>query len=150
MITDGIVLVSGIVMAIVASILVGQGAIEGYEAAIATVAMMSSFGPTVAILSLSNNLNLTLASGNRVLNLLAEEPIIEEVKNGTDAGKILYGNQNVNDINTLALRKHISYVTQETHLFHDTIENNIKIAKADAAREEVIEAAKKLLFMTLL
>ena len=34
-------------------------------------------------------------------------------------------------------------MTQETFLFQDTIENNIKVAKADATREEVIEAAKK-------
>ena len=45
--------------------------------------------------------------------------------------------------NTEALRRHISYVTQETFLFQDTIENNIKVAKADATREEVCAAAKK-------
>lgn len=39
--------------------------------------------------------------------------------------------------------RHISYVTQETFLFQDTIENNIKVAKADATREEVCAAAKK-------
>ena len=51
--------------------------------------------------------------------------------------------RNVNEIDTGHLRNHISYVTQETFLFQDTIENNIKVAKADATREEVIEAAKK-------
>ena len=61
----------------------------------------------------------------------------------TDGGNIRYGVDNVNAINTESLRKHIAYVTQETFLFHDTIENNIKVAKADATREEVIEAAKK-------
>lgn len=61
----------------------------------------------------------------------------------TDSGDIHYGKQNVNAINTDALRSHISYVTQETFLFHDTIEENIKVAKADATREEVIRAAKK-------
>ena len=41
--------------------------------------MMSSFGPVVALSSLSNNLMQTLASGERVLSLLEEEPQIEEV-----------------------------------------------------------------------
>lgn len=61
----------------------------------------------------------------------------------TGKGKVLYGSRNVNEIDTSSLRNHISYVTQETFLFEDTIENNIKVAKEDATREEVIEAAKK-------
>ena len=36
-----------------------------------------------------------------------------------------------------------SYVTQETHLFHDSIANNIAIGKPGASRKEIIEAAKK-------
>ena len=60
----------------------------------------------------------------------------------TDSGSVSYGTRNVNEIDTGHLRNHISYVTQETFLFQDTIENNIKVAKADATREEVIEAAK--------
>lgn len=47
-----------------------------------TVAMMGSFGPVVALSSLSNNLNQTLASGERVLNLLNETPVTEDVTNG--------------------------------------------------------------------
>lgn len=47
-----------------------------------TVAMMGSFGPVVALSSLSNNLNQTLASGERVLNLLSETPVTEDVTNG--------------------------------------------------------------------
>ena len=61
----------------------------------------------------------------------------------TDRGEILYGDKKIDEINTAALRSNISYVTQETFLFQDTIENNIKVAKEDATREEVIEAAKK-------
>ena len=61
----------------------------------------------------------------------------------TDSGSVSYGTRNVNEIDTGHLRNHISYVTQETFLFQDTIENNIKVTKADATREEVIEAAKK-------
>lgn len=196
--TDIVILMAGVVMLLASTALVPVG-----ETIICTIAMMSSFGPTGALSALSNNLNQTLASGNRVLNLLEEEPVVEEVEsnisvpNGelqlsnvtfaypnaeknilekfslqikentihgilgesgcgkstilkllmrfyeTKEGQVLYGNQDVNGIDTRQLRKQISYVTQETFLFEDTIENNIKIAKADATREEVIEAAKK-------
>ena len=47
---------------------------------LATIAMMSSFGPVTALSSLSNNLNQTLASGERVLSLLEEEPMVEELE----------------------------------------------------------------------
>ena len=47
---------------------------------LATIAMMGSFGPVVALSNLSNNLNQTLASGERVLSLLEEQPQIEEVE----------------------------------------------------------------------
>lgn len=54
-----------------------------------TAAMMGSFGPVVALASLSNNLNQTLASGERVLSLLEEEPVVEEVpERESDFGKI--------------------------------------------------------------
>lgn len=199
--TDWVILASGVVMACAGSYLTERGAIAGYQAVTAVIAMMSSFGPTAALSALSNNLNQTLACGNRVLNLLEEEPAVCDVEVGTefvsgditceqvdfsygkepilsdftqvfaknkihgilgksgcgkstllkllmrfyetDGGNIRYGVDNVNAINTESLRKHIAYVTQETFLFHDTIENNIKVAKADATREEVIEAAKK-------
>lgn len=199
--TDWVILASGVVMACAGSYLTERAAIAGYQAVTAVIAMMSSFGPTAALSALSNNLNQTLACGNRVLNLLEEEPAVCDVEVGTefvsgditceqvdfsygkepilsdftqvfaknkihgilgksgcgkstllkllmrfyetDGGNIRYGVDNVNAINTESLRKHIAYVTQETFLFHDTIENNIKVAKADATREEVIGAAKK-------
>ena len=46
---------------------------------VGTIAMMGSFGPVTALASLSNNLNQTLASGERVLSILEEEPQAEEV-----------------------------------------------------------------------
>lgn len=57
-----------------------QNGIVSYDKMlIATIAMMGSFGPVVALANLSNNLNQTLASGERVLSLLEEEPQIMEV-----------------------------------------------------------------------
>lgn len=201
--TDTVILAAGICMTLYGGLLASNGVISTGSAVISIIAMMSSFGPTAALSALSNNLNQTLASGNRVLNLLAETPIVTDVKSGkgvydadihisdvaftypkdekavlkqfsldirkntihgilgksgcgkstllkllmrfyeTDSGSVSYGTRNVNEIDTGHLRNHISYVTQETFLFQDTIENNIKVAKADATREEVIEAAKK-------
>ena len=46
---------------------------------IPTIAMFSSFGPFVALSNLGNILSHTLASGDRVLDLLEEEPMVEEV-----------------------------------------------------------------------
>ena len=180
-----------------------------------TIAMMSSFGPVVALSSLSNNLNQTLASGERVLSLLEETPLVEEIPGdvetsadqsenseesadhafaGAEAenvtfaygaetildnyslklqpgkitgihgasgsgkstllkllmrfwdvqeGSVSVDGADVREIPTKHLRDMESYVTQETHLFHDSIANNIAIAKPGATREEIMEAAKK-------
>ena len=180
-----------------------------------TIAMMGSFGPVVALSSLSNNLNQTLASGERVLSLLEETALVEEIPGdvetfadqsvnseesaahafaGAEAENVTfaYGAETILDNYSLKLQpgkitgihgasgsgkstllkllmrfwdvqdgrvsvdgtdvrkiptKHLrdmeSYVTQETHLFHDSIANNIAIAKPGASREEIMEAAKK-------
>ena len=60
-------------------VLYRSGSINFSQMLIATLAMMSSFGPTVALSSLSNNLNQTLACGERVLSLLEEEPAVNVV-----------------------------------------------------------------------
>lgn len=54
------------------------------EMLLSVVTMISSFGPVIALSNLSNNLNHTLASGERVLNLLEEKPLVDEVKEGKD------------------------------------------------------------------
>ena len=56
-----------------------SGTVDYANALLVTVAMMGSFGPVVALSNLSNNLNQTLASGERVLRLLEEEPEVEEL-----------------------------------------------------------------------
>ena len=64
--------------------LYGKGEI-GFDGILTcTIAMMGSFGPVVALSSLSNNLNQTLASGERVLSLLEEKPLVEEILDGTE------------------------------------------------------------------
>lgn len=176
----------------------------GFEGIITcTLSMMGSFGPVVALSSLSNNLNQTLASGERVLSLLEEKPLVEEVEGDKETndsfkgatlnhvtfsyddesilddyslklepgkitgihgvsgsgkstilkllmrfwdvnqGSITVDEEEIKQIPTKHLRNMESYVTQETHLFHDSVANNIAIAKKDATREEIMEAAKK-------
>lgn len=168
---------------------------------IATLALMSSFGPCVSLSALGTTLQSTFAAGNRVLDILKESPVLEDVagkddvsfdgasannvefsygdenilnnlsinvpkgkiigimgKSGSgkttllklfmrfwkvDKGSINISNKNIEDINTKNLRNMESYVTQETCLFHDSIINNLRIAKLDATKEEVIEACKK-------
>lgn len=58
-------------------------------------------------------------------------------------GSISINNRKIDDINTIDLRNMESYVTQDAHLFHDTLKNNLKIAKLDARDDEIINACKK-------
>ena len=58
-------------------------------------------------------------------------------------GSISLDNKNIKTMPTKTLRRSQSLVTQETFLFNDTIENNIKIGKKDATEEEIIAACKK-------
>lgn len=72
-------------MLLLTLILYSNSLIEFEAVVICTIAMMSSFGPVVALSALSNNLNQTLASGERVLALLEEEPEVAEVETGKDS-----------------------------------------------------------------
>lgn len=163
--------------------------------------MMSSFGPVVALANLGSTLQNTFAAGNRVLDILDEQPVTKDVTgcekvefNGaaaenvtfsygeetilsdvsipvpkgsiigisgrsgsgkstllklfmrfwsTDKGTITISDKSVEQINTDNLRSMESFVTQDTHLFNDTIKNNVRIAKLDATDEKIIEACKK-------
>lgn len=58
-------------------------------------------------------------------------------------GEVLVSGRSVEKINTENLRNMESFVTQETHLFHDSIRNNLRIAKLDASDDEIIAACKK-------
>ena len=174
----------------------------GFEGTlVCTFALMSSFGPAVAVAALGATLQNTFAAGNRVLDILEETPMVEEVsgkaeveftgasakdinfsygeetilsdfsveipknkiigivgKSGSGKstllklfmrfwqvqnGEISISGKNVDDINTTNLRDMESFVTQETHLFHDSIRNNLRIAKLDATDEEIANACKK-------
>ena len=184
------------------SMLFLSAAVCGFEGClIATLALMSSFGPVVALAALGATLQNTFAAGNRVLDILDESPVVEEVSGkeavefygaaaervtfaygdetildnfsvtipenkiigivgrsgsgkstllklfmrfwGVQEGAVKLSGRNVDDINTADLRNMESFVTQQTHLFHDSIRNNLRIAKLDATDEEIMEACKK-------
>ena len=61
----------------------------------------------------------------------------------TNQGQILLSDHNINEINTDNLRNMESFMTQETHLFHDSIANNLRIARLDATQEELEAACRK-------
>ena len=83
--TNGAIQLFSYGMLLLTLILYSNSIIEFEAVVICTVAMMSSFGPVVALSALSNNLNQTLASGERVLALLEEEPEVAEVEAGKDS-----------------------------------------------------------------
>ena len=59
------------------------------------------------------------------------------------SGKITFGGADIRSVNTAALRSQESFVTQDTELFADTIENNVRIANRNATHEQVVEACQK-------
>ena len=169
---------------------------------IGVILLMSSYGPVIALSNLSSNLLQTLASGERVLSLLAEEPELKDVESAVDlkevsridvenvnfaygeeqilsdvslsvkkgeilgihgrsgsgkstllkllmrfydpkSGSIKINGETLPNINTRSLRDNMAYITQQTYIFNETIEENIRLARRDARLEEIMEAAKK-------
>ncbi|WP_373217894.1 thiol reductant ABC exporter subunit CydC [Ruminococcus sp. 5_1_39BFAA] len=200
-VTNTAILVFDLLMLFAAAGLCQGGAIDFSQMLLAVLALMSSFGPAVALANLGSTLQNTFAAGNRVLNILEETPVVEDVtgkqavtfagaaaehvtfaykdetilsdvsmeipehavigisgRSGsgkstllklfmrfweTDKGSIKISGRNISDINTTNLRDMESFVTQETHLFHDSIKNNLRIARLDASDEELVTACKK-------
>ncbi|HHF3693881.1 TPA: thiol reductant ABC exporter subunit CydC [Haemophilus influenzae] len=169
---------------------------------VGVILLMSSYGPVIALSNLSSNLLQTLASGERVLSLLAEEPELKDVESAVDlkevscidvenvnfaygeeqilsdvslsvkkgeilgihgrsgsgkstllkllmrfydpkSGSIKINGETLPNINTCSLRDNMAYITQQTYIFNETIEENIRLACRDATLEEIMEAAKK-------
>jgi len=59
-----------------------------------------------------------------------------------DAGRIAIDGSDIRDLTQASLRAHIAIVPQDTVLFNDTIEYNIRYGRPDATREEVIAASR--------
>jgi subfamily B ATP-binding cassette protein MsbA len=58
------------------------------------------------------------------------------------SGNIYFDNQDISKVNLMSLRNQISIVDQNTTLFDDTVFNNIKYARPDANKEDILGAAK--------
>ena len=200
-VTNSIILIFDLAMLFCGVALYNSGTIGFDGVLITTIALFSSFGPSVALANLGSTLQNTFAAGNRVLDILDEKPSVAEItgcehtefgnvsvsnvsfsyggetilqnisltvpvnkvigivgKSGSGKstllklmmrfwnvikGDISVKDRSITDINTAELRNMESYVTQETHLFHDSIKSNLKIAKFDATDEEIITACKK-------
>ncbi len=200
-ITNSVILVFDLTMLFAAAMLRQSDAIGFEGVVIAVLALMSSFGPVIALANLGSTLQNTFAAGNRVLDILDESPVVEDVtgqpeicfdgaraenvsfaygdeqilsgvsveipKGGVvgitgrsgsgkstllklmmrfwqvQKGEICISGRNVDEINTADLREMQSFVTQDTHLFHDSIAENLRIAKPDATREEIEAACRK-------
>lgn len=88
--------------------------IEFEQMIICIVSMMGSFGPVVALSNLSNNLNQTLASGERVLALLEEEPVVYEIERSSEA--VCDNISNENAIDSIEV-KNISFAYESRKIF---------------------------------
>lgn len=55
------------------------GALDFDGVLIPTIALMSSFGPVVALANLGATLQSTFAAGNRVLDILEEVPLVQDI-----------------------------------------------------------------------
>ena len=200
-VTNTAILLFDLAMLVAAALLYQSGRIEFIGVLIPVMALMSSFGPVVALANLGSTLQNTFAAGSRVLDILDETPVTEEVtgkkstafagasaehvtfsygdetilhdvsveiphgsivgiagRSGSgkstllklfmrfwkaQGGRVCLSGVDVNDINTRDLRDMESFVTQETHLFHDSIRNNLRIAKLHASDAEIEAACKK-------
>lgn len=194
------VIVFTVIQMTVAITLCQAGSCTPEGAVVATVTLMSSFGPTIALANLGTTLQGTLASGRRVLAILNEEPLVYENTDGqdvafdgacashvgfsygeeeilhdvsvnvpqgaivgisgksgsgkstlcrlfmrfwdVDAGSIALSGKDVRDIRTTALRGAEALVEQDTYLFHDSIRDNLLIAKPDATDDELWAACR--------
>ena len=93
--------------------------------------MMSSFGPVVALDNLGSTLQNTFAAGNRVLDILDEQPVTENVT-------FSYGEETIiSDVSIPVLKASIIGISGRSGSGKSTI------AKLDATDEEIIEACKK-------
>lgn len=185
-----------------ASAILYQSGVVGFDGMLLpTIALMSSFGPCTSLANLGSTLQSTFAAGNRVLDILDESPVVDEItgremvtfsaaeaenvtfsyggktildgisldvpehsvvgivgRSGSGKstllklfmrfwevknGSVKLSGTDVGRINTSNLRDMESFVTQDTHLFHDSIRNNLRIARLDATDEEIIAACKK-------
>ena len=82
--TNAIILLFDLAMLFLSALLYRQGAVSFDGVLIPTVALMSSFGPVVALANLGSTLQNTFAAGNRVLDILEESPVVEEVTGRPD------------------------------------------------------------------
>lgn len=81
-ITSAVIVILNLLMLGFSLVLLSYEIIDISKVIVAVVTQMSSFGPVLALNALPNDLTKTFASGDRVLNLMEEEPLVCENQNG--------------------------------------------------------------------
>ncbi len=76
------ILLFGLAMLFVSAMLCRAGGVDFSGVLIPTIALFSSFGPVIALANLGSTLQHTFAAGNRVLDILEETPVTEEIRDG--------------------------------------------------------------------
>ena len=104
--------------------------LENNKSALNSINLKIEGGKTTALVGMSG------AGKSTILNLIPRFY-------NPQSGDIIIDDQSVKDINLYSLRKNISYVSQETTLFDDSIKNNILYANSNASRDELIDVCKK-------
>jgi len=200
-VTGAAILAFDLAMLLAGTALYRAGQVGYAGVLIPTIALFSSFGPVVALAALGSTLQNTFAAGNRVLDILDEQPVAPDIerqepisfdgaaarhvhfaygeetildnvsvdipKNAVvgitgrsgsgkstllkllmrfwrvQSGEVSLSGRNIERVNTRDLRDMESFVTQETQLFHDSIRNNLRLAKLDATDAEIEAACRK-------
>ena len=81
-VTNTVILLFDLSMLFVGAMLYQSGRVDFAGVLIPVIALFSSFGPTVALANLGSTLQNTFAAGNRVLDILEETPVTEEIRDG--------------------------------------------------------------------
>lgn len=95
------------------------------------------------------NLDLTIPAGKKVAIVgpsgCGKSTILRLLFRSYDVqgGRITIDGQDIRDVTIESLRKSIGVVPQDTSLFNDTIEHNIRYGRIDASSEEVQAAARR-------
>lgn len=82
--TNSVILIFDLIMLFTAVYLYAKGEVDFKGVLISVVTLISSFGPAVALANLGSTLQNTFAAGNRVLDILDEEPITQDITDGED------------------------------------------------------------------
>lgn len=199
--TQSLIMIVMLVAVILGTVLVQQG-YDYFDIVMGILALSCSFGPTVALANLANNLNQVIPCAKRIMTILEEQPLVDDITNQDNqlnlpiecqdvsfhypnhskmilenfngrfelgktygifgpsgcgkstllkllmriyeaSGQITFNQVSIHQINSEVLKENISYVDQETFMFHDTLYHNITLFNQSYTLDDVILACKQ-------